>query len=45
MFEIRIMNDDIKNRYVINITKEPYEFNHWNNIINKIEKEVKKFLL
>ena len=45
MFEIRLMNDDNKNRYVINITKEPYEFNHWNNIIHKIEKEVKRFLL
>jgi hypothetical protein len=45
MFEIRLFNDDNKNRYVINITNEAYKFNQWNDVIHKLEKEIKKYNL
>jgi hypothetical protein len=45
MFEIRLFNDDKKNRYVINITKEAYKFEEWNDVISKLEKEIKKYYL
>ena len=45
MFEIRLFNDDNKNRYVINITNEAYKFNQWNDVIHKLEKEIKKYYL
>ena len=43
MFEIRLFNDDNKNRYVINITNEAYKFHQWNDVIHKLEKEIKKY--
>ena len=42
MFEIRLFNDDNKNRYVINISNEAYKFHQWNDVIHKLEKEIKK---
>lgn len=45
MFEIRLFNDDNKNRYVLNITKEAYEYHQWNEIAQKLEKEIKKYYL
>jgi vancomycin resistance protein YoaR len=45
MFEIRLFNDDNKNRYVINITNEAYKFHQWNDVIHKLEKEIKKYYL
>jgi hypothetical protein len=45
MFEIRLFNDDDKNRYVLNITNEAYKFNQWNEIIGKLEKEIKKYYI
>ena len=45
MFEIRLFNDDNKNRYVINISNEAYKFEQWNNVIQKLEKEIKKYYL
>jgi hypothetical protein len=45
MVEIRLFNDDNKNRYVINISNEAYKFEQWNDVIHKLEKEIKKYYL
>ena len=45
MFEIRLFNDDNKNRYVLNITNEAYKFHQWNEIIGKLEKDIKKYYI
>ena len=45
MFEIRLFEDNNKNRYVLNITREAYEYHQWNDVIQKLEKDIKKFYL
>lgn len=45
MFEIRVFDDKQKNRYVLNITRQAYECHQWNDIVQKLEKEIKKYYL